>query len=733
MNKINSFSWQVGFSDDAEILPENFFKATVPGAVQLDYFAAYDCEPYWKEQNILQYSWLEKKYWTYRTNFNVPGRPGKNTSVIFRGLDYKCLIRINGKTVLENEGMFVPVKLDLTAWMGTDIVLEILFYPPPAGKQSALTACKPMVSYGWDFHPHILPIGIWDDVILEVTDDVAIDDFNFTYKISPELDCVDINAEISVTADCEIEIELINQKKEIVAQVQRDCLKGENTVGLILKNPQLWWPVGLGEPYLYEIRVTSVLNGKTTSCCEKKVGFRRSELRMNDGEWQQHVEMPKTRNKPPIALYINNHPIFVKGGNLVPLDIFYGSVTASQTKELLNLVKEANMNLVRVWGGGVVNKENFYEMCDEIGLMVWQEFTLACGEYPNDEHYLGVLEQQAIGIVKRLRLHPSVVLWCGGNELFNAWSCMTDQHHALRLLNQICYTYDRQTPFLMTSPLYGMAHGNYLNVERGGEILTRLLQRRNTAYTEFGSPGASLPEYVRQFMSEEEFNNLDAPVWKTHHAFGMWMYPDTHLRLEEVNYYYGGWSSTEDLLIKLSRIQSANYRMFFEEMRRQWPYCSMAINWCVNEPWPTAANNSIINWPLKPKPSYESVKLALRDNMASLRVEKQLYTPGEIFEGQLWVLNDSLVTTPAGVMKAYLVTDGKENEILSWHFGENMPQRHQQGATIGFSVPECNSEHFFIRLRVNGHPEMDSEYLFFLDPKYEKAKNAASKTVMMNT
>lgn len=180
MNKINSFSWQVGYSDDAEILPENFFKATVPGAVQLDYFAAYDCEHYWKEQNILQYSWLEEKYWTYRTNFNVPGGPGKNTSVIFRGLDYKCLIRINGKTVLENEGMFVPVKLDLTAWMGTDIVLEILFYPPPADKQAALTACKPMVSYGWDFHPHILPIGIWDDVILELTDEVAIDDFNFT-------------------------------------------------------------------------------------------------------------------------------------------------------------------------------------------------------------------------------------------------------------------------------------------------------------------------------------------------------------------------------------------------------------------------------------------------------------------------------------------------------------------------------------------------------------------------
>lgn len=740
MRELNSLCWQVGFCDDANAVPKEFYQATVPGAVQLDYFAANNCEPYWYGENILQYKWMEKKFWLYKTQFKVPGDTRERTTLTFCGLDYQCEIRIDGQIVLENEGMFVPVKLDLTSWQGKDIVLEILFYPPPVDMTSKTPdnskprfSCKPAVSYGWDFHPRIIPIGIWDDVILEVTKEVAVDDVNLTYKLSETLDNVDITVEVSVTEACDVAIELIDGDGLPVVNTVETCEKGNNCIALTLANPNLWWPVGFGQQYRYRVKVSSILNGVTTSSIEKMVGFRRSELRMNHGEWQQHVEMPKTRNKPPIALYINNRAIFAKGSNIVPLDIFYGIVDEKRTRELLNLIKDANMNIIRVWGGGVVNKEVFYSICDELGIMVWQEFTLACNNYPNDEKYLSVLETQATGIVKRLRLHPSVIMWCGGNELFNAWSCMTDQHHALRLLNKVCYEYDTQTPFLPTSPLYGMAHGNYLNVERGGEILTRLLQRRNTAYTEFGSPGPSSAEYIKQFMSEEEFNNLDAPVWKTHHAFGMWMYPDTHLRLEEANYYFNGWDSTEDLLEKLSLVQQVNYKSFFEEIRRQWPYCSMAINWCMNEPWPTASNNSLINWPLKPKPSYESVKLALRDKMASLRISKHRYSVGETFDGQLWLLNDSLSTLESGVMRVYLVADDQEKELMVWNFGENSAQQHQHGPTVSFSVPETESLKFKVRLSIDGHDEMNSEYLFFLDPRSVKLKSAGEKPRMMNT
>ena len=129
------------------------------------------------------------------------------------------------------------------------------------------------------------------------------------------------------------------------------------------------------------------------------------------------------------------------------------------------LVRDAHMNILRIWGGGFVNKESFFELCDELGIMVWQEFPLACNEYPDEEHYLSVLKKEATSIVRRLRTHPCAILYCGGNELFNNWSLMTDQHHALRLLNAVCYEEDRCTPFIATSPLNGMGHGSYLNYD----------------------------------------------------------------------------------------------------------------------------------------------------------------------------------------------------------------------------------------------------------------------------
>ena len=132
------------------------------------------------------------------------------------------------------------------------------------------------------------------------------------------------------------------------------------------------------------------------------------------------------------------------------------------------------MNLIRVWGGGIVNKDSFFEQCDRLGLMVWQEFPLACNGYPDDPSYLAVLEQEAVSMLLRLRSHPCMVIWCGGNELLNKWSGMTIQSHPLRLLDSLCFRYDRQTPYLPASPLFGMAHGHYCNVdEHGKETITR--------------------------------------------------------------------------------------------------------------------------------------------------------------------------------------------------------------------------------------------------------------------
>ena len=158
------------------------------------------------------------------------------------------------------------------------------------------------------------------------------------------------------------------------------------------------------------------------------------------------------------------------------------------------------MNLLRVWGGGIVNKEAFYEQCDELGLMVWQEFPLACNNYEGTPAYLRVLDQESKSIISRVRRHASHVIWCGGNELFNNWSGMTEQSLALRLLNRNCFDMDPGTPFLMTSPVMGMGHGHYRFSSDGVEVYKWMSEAANTAYTEFGCPGPASADYLRGFI-----------------------------------------------------------------------------------------------------------------------------------------------------------------------------------------------------------------------------------------
>lgn len=240
----------------------------------------------------------------------------------------------------------------------------------------------------------------------------------------------------------------------------------------------------------------------------RKIGFRRTRLLMNEGSWANPSRFPKSRSDAPITLEVNGKRIFAKGSNWVNAHIFPGVLTGADYSELLSLVQGANMNILRIWGGGFVNHESFFDLCDEKGIMVWQEFPLACNEYPDDNHYLSVLEQEATSIVRRLRTHPSLILWCGGNELFNSWSKMTEQHHALRLLDKVCYNEDRYTPFIISCPneyflanTYNFFLRGHSNPVAGG--IAAIID-----YTAIGYRQTVEPEVFLVFLEEPEYLRL---------------------------------------------------------------------------------------------------------------------------------------------------------------------------------------------------------------------------------
>jgi beta-mannosidase len=748
MNDRMQLQWEIGWSDGADILPEKLVQAHVPGAVQLDWARAEGWgDPYYGD-NFREYDWMEDKYWIYRTSVNITTlAEGSKLIFVSLGIDYSYTIRVNNEPVYRYEGMFAKTELDLTPYLcamkNSGIVLEIVIDPvpkrigAPLGRDQADHSCKPAVSYGWDWHPRLIPLGIWEETYIEFRSCVHLQDVALRYELSPNLQTAEVDLEV-ILSDTELGSSVSGHLEwKLVDPVGNPIVEQKfpidsRTIRLkeVIQSPLLWWPWDHGDQPLYRSVITLFdESGELTDTRTSRVGFRRTRLVMHNGAWNEPAEFPKGRSHPPITLEINGRQLFAKGTNWVPPSVFPGTIGREDYRVLLHLAKDANMNLLRSWGGGIVNKSSFFELCDELGLMVWQEFPLACNLYPDDKDYMSVLDQEARAIVNRVRIHPSVVMWCGGNELFNAWSGMTEQSMPLRLLNSICMELDPLTPFMMSSPLDGMAHGNYLfRYWDGRDVFQVMPQASNTAYTEFGVPGPASVHKLESFIPPEElFPPREGTAWETHHAFNAWV-GETWLCLPIIEAYFGKSNALEQLVERGQWLQCEGYKCIYEEARRQKPKCSMALNWCYNEPWPAAANNSLISWPADPKPSYYAVQSANRPMMASARIPRFLWQEDEWFEPELWLLNDTYDSAESGQIVAYLRSGSETFLLLTWNYASLRPNENQRGPTARFKLPRLQDGSFTLAIEVKNRPEWNSEYRLL----FRKADNTVATSVMLN-
>lgn len=715
--------WELGYAKTANESPSKWISATVPGAVQLDIAKAGKYhQPFYFAEHWKDYLWMEDQYYTYRTSFPKPDLAvGERAVFISRGIDYEFRIYLNGEELLHQEGMFTPVKLDLTEKLKDKNELKILVFPAPklhekpVDRSQASQVAKPAVSYGWDWHPRLVPLGIWDETYFEIQPQSHIDDFHVNYSLNKELTQAEIKLEISGR-----NLAGLPFVWTLKDETGKEVLKSESKTESTFSNPQLWWPHDQGKPYLY----TSTLqlfdaSGKVIQTTESKIGFRRIKLVMNEGAWHEPDGFPKSRSVPPAQLEINGRKIFCKGTNWVNPEIFPGIITRERYDELLTLAKEANFNILRIWGGGIVNKESFFKLCDEKGILVWQEFPLACNNYPDDPHYLSTLKQESASIINRVKKHPSLAFWCGGNELFNSWSGMTDQSLALRLLNSQCLALDPNSPFIPTSPLMGMAHGNYVfrDFQTKEEVFSNMARAHYTTYTEFGMPAPASVEVLKTIIPKEElWPPKPGTSWESHHAYKAWV-GNTWLCQDIIEDYFGVSNSLEELVANGQLMQGEGYKCIFEEARRQKPYCAMAANWCYNEPWPTAANNSLLSYPSIPKPGFYAVKNACRPVLASAKFSKFKWTEGETFFADVWMLNDYYKDLPSGKVKVKLVGAGGELVLLNWDYDSLKANQNQAGPTVRCNLPAWKTDRFKVVLEVEGHPEYNSEYTLAYQPR----------------
>jgi len=418
--------WEFRMVGDEKWLP-----ATVPGVVHTDLLNGGVIEDPFYRTNEKDLQWIGEEDWEYRTEFTVeePLFNMDHVELVLEGLDTYADVYLNDSLVLSADNMFLewqvdcksiliqganemrvvfksPVESAMSKW-------EALPYRLPASndggeEQVSVFTRKAPYHYGWDWAPRLLTSGIWRPVYLEAWDHARIKDVQVIQKSITEKEAqYDIVFEVeSDGSEKEMELFVGGTSKSVLVK------EGTNfeTVSFVIKDPKLWWTNGLGEQNLYNLNCSLKLRGKVIDREDKRIGVRTLEL---------------VRQKDTIGesffFKLNGQPVFMKGANYIPQDVFLPRVSRDQYRHLIESAAECNMNMIRVWGGGIYERDMFYDLCDEYGILVWQDFMFACSMYPGDADFLSSVEKEVSQQVKRLRNHPSLALWCGNNEVDVAW------------------------------------------------------------------------------------------------------------------------------------------------------------------------------------------------------------------------------------------------------------------------------------------------------------------------
>ncbi|HKK68657.1 MAG TPA: hypothetical protein VJ946_10605, partial [Bacteroidales bacterium] len=408
-----------------------------PGSVHMDLLDNELIEEPYYRLNEHDQQWIDKVDWEYKTNFDLTEELlGKDRiKMVFDGLDTYAEVFLNGKKVLSADNMFrvweIDCKEDLKAKNNElrivfrspiNISLEKLFkekyeYPDPPNdlseiggigdKKVSIFTRKAGYHFGWDWGPRLTTSGVWRAIKINAWNEAKLD-YAFFRQVNLKKKQADMNAILEISADEVADGEVKIRKGEKVIETKAITLKkGDNEINVpfSIKNPKRWWPVGLGEQHLYDLTAEIYMNGKLVDEKSHRIGLR-------------DVDVVREKDEYGESFYfkVNRHPVFAKGANYIPQDVFLNQVTPDNYEHILQSAVDANMNMVRVWGGGIYENKIFYDLCDEKGLMVWQDFMFACSMYPGDKPFLDNVKAEAIDNVKRLRNHPSIVIWCGNNE-----------------------------------------------------------------------------------------------------------------------------------------------------------------------------------------------------------------------------------------------------------------------------------------------------------------------------
>ena len=593
--------------------------ATVPGTVHTDLMNnGLIPDPFYGD-NEKRVQWIEREDWEYRTTFNAGEALLSRQKVIldFKGLDTYADVILNDSLILHADNMFRGWIVDCKRFLKAGENKLLIHFSSPVVHDERRAASLPYrlpddraftrkapYQYGWDWGPRLVTAGIWRPVYLKAWDDAIISDIHIIQdNVNDHLATMtlDVNVESERNQKAILEVRLAGENKPVTSNGV-NLIPGANTCPLTftIPEPRLWWPNGLGEPHLYNLIVDLSVHGRLCDTLLQRFGIRTVELVQDDDSIGRSFYFK-----------VNGLPVFMKGANYIPQDNFIPYVDEQRYSTLISRTKEANMNMLRVWGGGIYENDFFYDLCDEQGILVWQDFMFACTMYPGDAAFLNNVSQEVTQNIIRLRNHPCLALWCGNNEVDEGWHNWGWQRqleytpedsatvwHAYRdifltIIPEAVARYDGTRPYWPSSPETGWGHSesltagdcHYWGVWWGKEPFETYEKKIGRFMSEYGFQALPDITTIDSFTAQQD-RHLFSDVMLCHqksiigNAMIM-MYMKREYKVPD---------DFESFVYVSQLLQADGIKRAIEAQRRAMPRCMGSLYWQLNDCWP------VISW-----------------------------------------------------------------------------------------------------------------------------------------
>ncbi|MFH0989525.1 MAG: glycoside hydrolase family 2 protein [bacterium] len=614
---------------------DRWYSAAVPGCVHTDLMQNGLIPDPFVGTNERDLQWIGEKNWIYETTFGIPAAflRQDHVELIFEGLDTYADVTLNDNTILHATNMFRTWRIECKSLLregqnrlairfknvfdenlpkhrSAPFELQAFDNNDQAEAKISMHSRKAQFHYGWDWGPRLITCGVWRPVALQAWSGFKLNHVHVQQQNVTEAGA-DILSVIAIDSDRPREVSILMTMDDLQLVTQRVKLQqGKNVIPLTghLANPKLWWTNGLGAQYLYSYRLIVKDDSELSDEYTTSIGIRSLEI----------VREKDTHGRS-MYVKLNGVPVFMKGANYIPQDNFQNRVTRDRCEHIVRSAAEANMNMLRVWGGGIYEDDQFYEFCDRYGLLVWQEMIFACAMYPADGDFLENVRQEVIDNVTRIRNHPCIALYCGNNENEAAWfqwgwkqkyDTRTQEifeRNAERLFYEVIPSALREADstryYHPTSPIAGIKNTpysegdiHYWGVWHGKEPFENFTSNIARFVSEYGFQSYPELSTVSKFARPED-RQLHSDVMLSHQRCMADARRDKEYGNRLIQTYMDRWYRTpkdfESYLYVSQVLQAEGVQVALEAHRRAMPFCMGSLYWQIDDCWPVASWSSI--------------------------------------------------------------------------------------------------------------------------------------------